>query len=170
MAEGIALDNDLYYSLFNPDASTATEDGADECTGGVTGKSIAYKFCLPYGDKSCFDYSNQGDDTHILNANILVALSLLEVSKEENSIKCNELIMSSYNYILEYLKNYADLPYAGKEDKYINKFWKSYDCYHTGFVLRSMYKINKELNENKDFNVVEANLNIKPLHMVTDLL
>ncbi|NNG81164.1 hypothetical protein HLH16_04005 [Acinetobacter sp. ANC 5378] len=54
MQEGVALDNDLYYSLFNPDASTATEDGADECTGGVTGKSIAYKFCLPYGDKSCF--------------------------------------------------------------------------------------------------------------------
>ncbi|UBX52713.1 hypothetical protein LDO52_01590 [Acinetobacter pseudolwoffii] len=54
MEEGVALDNDLYYSLFNPDASTATEDGADECTGGVTGKSIAYKFCLPYGDKSCF--------------------------------------------------------------------------------------------------------------------
>lgn len=52
--EGIAIDNDLYYSVFNPDASTATEDGADECTGGVTGKSIAYKFCLPYGDKSCF--------------------------------------------------------------------------------------------------------------------
>lgn len=54
MEEGIALDNDLYYSLFNPNASTATESGSNECTGGVTGKSSAYKFCLPYGDKSCF--------------------------------------------------------------------------------------------------------------------
>ncbi len=153
--------------------STANVPGGVECSLGYLesfkatkdkrflelSKSITTSFMLDfkikkYGDKSCFDYSNQGDDTHILNANILVALSLLEVSKEENSIKCNELIMSSYNYILEYLKNYADLPYAGKEDKYINKFWKSYDCYHTGFVLRSMYKINKELNENKDFNLI----------------
>lgn len=57
MEEGVALDNDLYYSLFNPDASTATEDDVNDCTGGVTGKSIAYKFCLPYGDKSCFGTS-----------------------------------------------------------------------------------------------------------------
>ncbi|WP_162270477.1 pilus assembly protein [Acinetobacter gandensis] len=55
--EGIAIDNDLYYSVFNPDASTATEDGAEDCTGGVTGKSIAYKFCLPYGDKTCLGTS-----------------------------------------------------------------------------------------------------------------
>lgn len=54
MEEGIALDNDLYYSLFNPDESTAKDGDATECTGGIVGSSSAYKFCLPYGDKTCF--------------------------------------------------------------------------------------------------------------------
>ena len=50
--EGMALDNDLYFSLFNPKASTATDaDGkVTSCTGGITGESTATKFCLPYGD------------------------------------------------------------------------------------------------------------------------
>lgn len=46
---GIALDNDLYFSLFNPDKSTADTANVTSCTGGVTGESTAYKFCLPYG-------------------------------------------------------------------------------------------------------------------------
>lgn len=46
---GIALDNDLYFSLFNPDKSTADTANVTSCTGGITGESIAYKFCLPYG-------------------------------------------------------------------------------------------------------------------------
>ena len=48
----MALDNDLYFSLFNPKASTATDaDGkVTSCTGGITGESTATKFCLPYGD------------------------------------------------------------------------------------------------------------------------
>ena len=46
---GIALDNDLYFSLFNPDKTTADTDNVTSCTGGITGESIAYKFCLPYG-------------------------------------------------------------------------------------------------------------------------
>lgn len=54
MEEGIALDNDLYYSLFNPNESTAKDGDATECTGGIVGSSSAYKFCLPYGDKTCF--------------------------------------------------------------------------------------------------------------------
>ncbi|WP_257224495.1 PilC/PilY family type IV pilus protein [Acinetobacter sp. YH12254] len=49
MEEGIALDNDLYYSLFNPDESTAKDGDATECTGGIVGSSSAYKFCLPFG-------------------------------------------------------------------------------------------------------------------------
>lgn len=64
--EGIAIDNDLYYSVFNPDASTAKEEGgADDCTGGVTGKSIAYKFCLPYGDKTCFGATSSSNPEKI---------------------------------------------------------------------------------------------------------
>ncbi|WP_228152099.1 pilus assembly protein [Acinetobacter indicus] len=65
MEEGIALDNDLYYSLFNPNASTATESGGNECTGGITGKSSAYKFCLPYGDKTCFGTTTSSNPENI---------------------------------------------------------------------------------------------------------
>lgn len=46
---GIALDNDLYFSLFNPEETTANTENVTSCTGGIIGESIAYKFCLPYG-------------------------------------------------------------------------------------------------------------------------
>ncbi|BBL21856.1 hypothetical protein F939_00888 [Acinetobacter radioresistens DSM 6976 = NBRC 102413 = CIP 103788] len=46
----IAIDNDLYVSIFN-----ANEDIDNKsCTGGIRGKSTAQLFCLPYGGKQCF--------------------------------------------------------------------------------------------------------------------
>jgi len=49
LAEGIALDNDLYYSIFNPQKSASSTGSATSCTGGIIGDSTAYKLCLPYG-------------------------------------------------------------------------------------------------------------------------
>lgn len=49
LEESVALDNDLYVSIFNPQKSTA-KDNATSCTGGITGESTIYKFCLPDGD------------------------------------------------------------------------------------------------------------------------
>lgn len=49
LEEGVALDNDLYMAIFDPRNSTAGEN-ATSCTGGITGESTLYKFCLPDGD------------------------------------------------------------------------------------------------------------------------
>ena len=49
LAEGIALDNDLYYSVFDPRKSTTSTGSANSCTGGIIGESTAYKLCLPNG-------------------------------------------------------------------------------------------------------------------------
>ena len=49
LAEGVALDNSLYYAIFNPQSSTANVD-ATSCTGGITGESTIYQFCLPSGE------------------------------------------------------------------------------------------------------------------------
>src|SRR5690606_37764473 len=46
----IAIDNDLYVSIFN-----ANEDIDNKsCTRGIRGKSTAQLFCLPYGGNQCF--------------------------------------------------------------------------------------------------------------------
>ena len=50
LAEGIALDNDLYYSIFNPQKSNSSSSSATSCTGGIIGESEAYKLCLPSGE------------------------------------------------------------------------------------------------------------------------
>lgn len=49
LAEGIALDNDLYYSIFDPQKKPASTGSATSCTGGIIGESTAYKLCLPNG-------------------------------------------------------------------------------------------------------------------------
>ncbi|QPF34763.1 hypothetical protein H0S57_15290 [Acinetobacter johnsonii] len=49
LEEGVALDNSLYYPIFNPQKSTANVD-ATSCTGGITGESTLYQFCLPSGE------------------------------------------------------------------------------------------------------------------------
>lgn len=49
LAEGIALDNDLYYSIFDPRKSTTSTSSSTSCTGGIIGESTAYKLCLPNG-------------------------------------------------------------------------------------------------------------------------
>lgn len=49
LEEGVALDNSLYYPIFNPQSSTANVD-ATSCTGGITGESTLYQFCLPSGE------------------------------------------------------------------------------------------------------------------------
>ena len=50
LAEGVALDKDLYYSIFNPQKSNSSTNSATSCTGGIIGESTAYKLCLPYGE------------------------------------------------------------------------------------------------------------------------
>ena len=49
LEEGVALANELYVSVFSPQNSTAKKD-ATECTGGITGQSTIYQFCLPDGE------------------------------------------------------------------------------------------------------------------------
>ncbi len=48
-SEGVALANDLYYSVFDPRRSTTGTSSATSCTGGIIGESTAYKLCLPNG-------------------------------------------------------------------------------------------------------------------------
>lgn len=97
-------------------------------------------FCFKEVDekKGCFDYSGDGDGVHILNASILIAYTLSLIDSNEYKEKA----ISAFNYVLDYL-SYDEIPYAGVEDKKHNKNWKCYDCYHTGFVLRSMLGLDK---------------------------
>lgn len=54
----VAIDNDLYVSIFN---ANIEPDDVD-CTGGVRGESKVKLFCLPYGGKKCFTSKNSTGD------------------------------------------------------------------------------------------------------------
>lgn len=50
LSEGVALDGDLYYSVFDPSKTNNGSNGAStSCSGGIVGTSKAYKLCLPSG-------------------------------------------------------------------------------------------------------------------------
>ncbi|MFW1799744.1 PilC/PilY family type IV pilus protein [Acinetobacter nematophilus] len=50
LSEGIALDGDLYYSIFDPSKTNNNSAGTStSCSGGIVGVSSAYKLCLPSG-------------------------------------------------------------------------------------------------------------------------
>lgn len=99
----------------------------------------------------CFDYSNHGDGTHILNASILIAVCILESGLDGDA---SEIVRGCYKYVRKYMVEFDELPYAGIEDQKLNKTWYSYDCYHTGFVLRSMYYIDKVLFNSNDKELI----------------
>ena len=49
-SEGVALDGDLYYSVFDPSKTNNGSNGTStSCSGGIVGTSKAYKLCLPSG-------------------------------------------------------------------------------------------------------------------------
>lgn len=50
LSEGVALDGDLYYSVFDPSKTNNGSNGTStSCSGGIVGTSKAYKLCLPSG-------------------------------------------------------------------------------------------------------------------------
>lgn len=60
LSEGVALDGDLYYSIFDPSKTNNGSNGSStSCSGGIVGVSTAVKLCLPSG--KC------GTDTKITN-------------------------------------------------------------------------------------------------------
>lgn len=54
--DNVAIDNDLYTSVFNANVDITDVD----CYGGVRGKSIAKQYCLPYGQ--CFKTDSSGNN------------------------------------------------------------------------------------------------------------
>lgn len=49
-SEGVALDGDLYYSVFDPSkTNNGSSSASTSCSGGIVGTSKAYKLCLPSG-------------------------------------------------------------------------------------------------------------------------
>lgn len=60
LSEGVALDGDLYYSIFDPSkTNNGSNRSSTSCSGGIVGVSTAVKLCLPSG--KC------GTDTKITN-------------------------------------------------------------------------------------------------------
>ena len=50
LSEGVALDGDLYYSIFDPSKTNNGSNGSStSCSGGIVGVSTAVKLCLPSG-------------------------------------------------------------------------------------------------------------------------
>lgn len=50
LSEGVALDSDLYYSIFDPSKTNNGSNGSStSCSGGIVGVSTAVKLCLPSG-------------------------------------------------------------------------------------------------------------------------
>lgn len=50
LSEGIALDGDLYYSVFDPSkTNNGSDSSSTSCSGGIVGESKAVKLCLPSG-------------------------------------------------------------------------------------------------------------------------
>lgn len=68
LEEGVALDNELYVPIFNPKSSTAGVDSTS-CTGGITGESTIYQFCLPSGE--CVADQKEPKEVGKLGAGIL---------------------------------------------------------------------------------------------------
>lgn len=50
LSEGVALDSDLYYSIFDPSkTNNGSNSTSTSCSGGIVGVSTAVKLCLPFG-------------------------------------------------------------------------------------------------------------------------
>lgn len=50
LSEGVALDGDLYYSVFDPSrTNNGSNNSSTSCSGGIVGESKAVKLCLPSG-------------------------------------------------------------------------------------------------------------------------
>lgn len=114
--------------------------------------SLTNDFKLKNIDKnrSCFDYSNQNDKYHILNANALLGECLIKFYELTKQKKYKVLSEKIFNYIQPYFF-WQKIPYAGIEDKKSNSGWKSYDVYHTGFTLRGMYHLTTGLKKDTGF-------------------
>lgn len=52
VSEGVALDHDLYYSIFDPQKKQESPGSSNSCSGGIIGESVAYQLCLPSGECS----------------------------------------------------------------------------------------------------------------------
>lgn len=93
-------------------------------------------------DKLCLDYSTANDGYHVLNANALACEVFAELDDINSSNKYEAVISKIVNYIEPYLSN-DSLPYSGVEDKGKSDInWSTCDVYHSGFVLRSLYRVS----------------------------
>jgi len=122
----------------------------------ATAIKIADKFAnhfrlkkYPYG--ACFDYSDAGDETHILNASILIALVLMQADLLVGENRHDAIVGDCYAYVMKYLSS-TEIPYRGVED---GDGEAVYDCYHTGFVLRSMLEISKRVRREDIYFIVD---------------
>jgi hypothetical protein len=111
-------------------------------------------------EKWVFDYSNKGDNSHVLNANALAMSCLALMYKETKDEKYKNIVEKLYNYLEPYM-HYKNIPYAGIEDKQSNKSWFGCDAYHTGFTLRGMYETADIFNYDKSDIIKQIKLMIK---------
>lgn len=64
LSEGVALDGDLYYSVFDPSKTNNGSDGSStSCSGGIVGESRAVKLCLPSG--ACANKTSIDEVAHL---------------------------------------------------------------------------------------------------------
>ena len=122
-------------------------------------EKIGKAFCNDFLQKKveedgiALDYSSDNDRTHVLNANSLAAGVLAELDLITQKEVYGDLISKILNFLTPYISK-PSIPYAGKEDSANNKFWNTYDVYHTGFTLRGVRNINKKLKSKRYTEII----------------
>ncbi len=106
---------------------------------------------LPDGSV-CFSYTPL-DGFHVHNANLLVAQLLIRTGLRTGTLKYIELGRKAADYALGEQNGDGSLYYWGRCQNHYDP--GHIDHYHTGFEIRSLYRIWKSTGEEKYYNAVE---------------
>jgi len=109
------------------------------------------------GNMICFSYTPL-DRHHVHNANLFVAEFLIRVGKALGKEELFEQGMKAVNYTLSSQNEDGSFYYWAFSDKDVyhipDSTLKMIDHYHTGFVLRSLYRIHKNTGERRVFDAL----------------
>jgi len=101
-------------------------------------------------DMICFSYTPL-DNFHVHNANLFVAEFLIKVGKEISNDYFVNLGLKAVNYTLSEQNPDGSICYWGKDQDENCRL----DHYHSGFEIRALYSIWKNINDNRIFNAVK---------------
>ncbi|MHA1380796.1 MAG: hypothetical protein ACTSRG_20710 [Candidatus Helarchaeota archaeon] len=97
----------------------------------------------------CFSYTPL-DNFHVHNANLFVAEFLARIGRKFEIREYLDIAMKAGNYALKEQRSDGSLFYWGSIQNHYNKGYR--DCYHSGFEIRSLWGLWRNLGDKRFYN------------------